>query len=185
MNGAIMVGFLAAGTALVVAVSWRSLRRRSSHGFFRFFAFEAILGLLALNLPHWFERPGSPAHLLSWVLLAASLLLAVHGVFLLRRVGRPAPPDPESPLFGIENTTALVTTGAYRFIRHPLYASLLCLAWGAALKSLSPLAAGLALVASGFLLATAKAEEAENVERFGQTYRDYMRRTRRFIPYLF
>jgi len=175
---------LFAGTILLVAVSWRSLRRPGSHGFFRFFAFEAILCTVIVNAPLWFDRPAAPLQLLSWVLLTASLFLAVHSFHLLRHLGRPSALEAGSPLFPIENTAALVTTGAYRFIRHPAYAALLYLAWGAALKSISLLSAALAVVASAALLATAKAEEAENIRRFGSAYRAYMARTRLFIPFV-
>jgi protein-S-isoprenylcysteine O-methyltransferase Ste14 len=41
------------------------------------------------------------------------------------------------------------------------------------------------LGASGFLLATALAEEGENLKRFGAAYADYKKRTRRFIPFVF
>jgi protein-S-isoprenylcysteine O-methyltransferase Ste14 len=176
---------IAAVTAvLVVAVSWRSLRHPSSHGFFRLFAFLALLGLIAVNVPHWFERPWSALHLASWALLFGSLVPAVLGFRELRRSGHPTAPETGSPLLGFEHTSALVTSGVYRFIRHPLYASLLYLTWGAALKSVSWLTAGLAAVATGLLLATAKAEEVENVARFGVAYREYMARTWLFIPLL-
>ena len=45
---------------------------------------------------------------------------------------------------------------------------------------------GVLVLAASFLLwATARAEEAEDVRFFGQVYRDYMKKTRMFIPYLF
>ncbi len=184
MTTALGFSLLLAGTIFLIAVSWRSLRHSSSHGFFRFFAFEAILCIVIVNAPLWLDRPFAPLQLLSWVLLTASLFLAVHSFHLLRHLGRPSAPEPRSPLFPIENTASLVTTGAYRFIRHPAYASLLYLAWGAAFKSLSPLSAALAMVASAALLATAKAEEAENISRFGPAYRDYMARSMLFIPFV-
>jgi protein-S-isoprenylcysteine O-methyltransferase Ste14 len=85
-----------------------------------------------------------------------------------------------------ERTTRLVRTGVYRFIRHPLYASLLAATWCAHLKNPEAAASlGLALAASAFLTATAVAEEVENLERFGLDYAAYMRRTRRFIPFVF
>ncbi len=43
----------------------------------------------------------------------------------------------------------------------------------------------LAISATGFLFATAAAEERENVSRFGPAYMEYMKRTRRFVPFLF
>ena len=162
---------------VLILVSWPALRRPRSHGFPRFFAFMAILGLFVLNLDRWFTDPFTPLQMISWALLTASLILAVHGFYLLRVVGQPKD--------NIENTTILVREGAYRYIRHPLYGSLLWLAWGICLKDLYPLSIGLALVATAALLATARIEEAENLQRFGDDYVAYMKTTRMFIPYLF
>ncbi len=89
-----------------------------------------------------------------------------------------------SPVFNWENTESLVTTGVYRYIRHPMYSSLLFLAWGALLKSVSISTLVLAGVATLAMVTTAKAEEAEKVDRFGQEYQDYMKRTRRFVPFV-
>jgi protein-S-isoprenylcysteine O-methyltransferase Ste14 len=62
--------------------------------------------------------------------------------------------------------------------------SLLLLAWGVLLKSVSLGTLLLAGVATAALAAAARAEEAENVARFGQRYLDYMKRTRRFLPFV-
>jgi protein-S-isoprenylcysteine O-methyltransferase Ste14 len=66
-----------------------------------------------------------------------------------------------------------------------MYASLMYLAWGATLKSISLYTVALTLVATVALFFAAKAEERENIMRFGNEYVGYMRRTRRFIPFLF
>jgi len=174
----------AAGTVLALAYSWRSLHHAASHGVPRFFAFECILILGLLNWRAWFSRPASPLHIVSWLLLLASIVLALHGYRLLRRLGRPTAPPPGSPLHGFEHTSELVVVGAYRLIRHPLYASLLYLAWGAALKSATAASLGVAALAGVFLWETGRREERENVERFGEPYRRYMRRTRRFVPFV-
>jgi protein-S-isoprenylcysteine O-methyltransferase Ste14 len=91
----------------------------------------------------------------------------------------------EVPLMGIEKTTQLVTSGVYGYIRHPLYCSLMLLAWGAFLKHFSWIGSGLVLAATVFLVVTAKAEEIENIDYFGASYREYMEHTRMFIPFLF
>ena len=177
--------FLAASAA-IIQLSWRPLRDWRSHGFYRFFAFELLSALILLNVPMWFRDPFSARQLVSWLLGAVSIGLAIEGFRLLRAIGRPAPAAARSSNLPFENTTTLVTAGAYRFIRHPLYASLLALVWCAYLKN--PLAGGsivLALSASGFLVATAVAEERENLESFGAAYAGYMKRTRRFVPFLF
>jgi protein-S-isoprenylcysteine O-methyltransferase Ste14 len=180
----ISVVTFAIGSVLIVWLSRRSLLHPSSHGFSRFFAFEAILALIVLNAPHWFEHAFSAQQLVSWLLLVASAVLVVWGVVLLRRLGRSRPTTQESPVFEWENTESLVTTGVFRYIRHPMYSALLFLTWGALLKSVSITTLVVAGVATLAVAATAIAEEAENVARFGQAYRDYMKRTRRFVPYI-
>ncbi len=180
-----VVLFLAASIA-ILPLSWRSFRDLRTHGFYRFFAFELLLALILLNAPLWFRDPFSPRQLFAWLCGALSIGLAVEGFRLLRVIGRPSPaPQPNANL-AFENTTVLVTAGAYRWIRHPLYASLLMLSWGAWLKQPFGLASiALAVGATGFLAATAMAEERENLNRFGPAYGAYMKQTRRFIPFLF
>jgi len=153
------------------------LRNPRSHGFFRFFAFESILVMVLLNIGHWFRDPFSRIQIISWLLLLFSLFLVVHGFWLLRVIGRPKG--------RIENTTTLVMTGAYKYIRHPLYSSLLFLAWGVFLKDPSFLGGLLALTATTSLIATAKVEETENLQKFGNGYSTYIKKTKRFIPFLF
>ena len=166
-------------------VSRASLPVPRSHGFYRFFAWECILALFLLNVESWFRDPFAIPQIVSWLLLIASAFLVIHGVYLLRRIGKPDDKREEAPLLGFEKTTALVVEGAYRYIRHPLYSSLLFLGWGIFFKDLSW--AGLALAAGTtfFLANTARAEESENIRFFGAVYQDYMGRTRMFIPFLF
>ncbi len=172
------------GSIAILALSWRSFSNPRSHGFFRFFAFELLLILIVLNSRTWFKDPASEHQLFSWALLIGSLFLAVHGFHLLYVMGRPLHTQPSSTNLDFENTSNLVTVGAYRFIRHPLYASLLLLEWGVLLKNISIMGLCLAFGVSVFLFATARAEERENLERFGQEYKKYMARTRMFIPFI-
>jgi len=166
-------------------VSRTSLRDFRSHGFHRFFAFESILALILLNVDHWFYEPFSIHQIISWLLLIASLFLVIHGSLLLRRVGKPDSERNDPSLIGIEKTTELVTVGAYRYIRHPLYSSLLCLAWGVFFKQPSWEGVSLAVITTFFLTMTAKREEAENIRFFGAAYQSYMKQTKMFIPFFF
>ena len=180
----VIVFFVA--SAGLLPLSWRSLRHVRVHGFYRFFAFELLLALILLNAPVWFRNPLCPRQWAAYCIGTISIVLAIEGFRLLHRMGRPgqhsAAPSTNLPL---ENTTQLVKTDAYRWIRHPLYASLLALALCAYLKDPLGWSSILLTVAVGsFLLATAVAEEKENVRRFGEAYRDYMRSTKRFVPYI-
>lgn len=175
-----------AASAAMLPLSWRSLKDVRTHGFYRFFAFELLLGLISWNAPLWWRDPFSWRQLASYFLGAVSIVLAIDGFRLLKMIGPPAAARVEGANLAFENTTTLVTVGAYRWIRHPLYASLLALSWCAYFKNPSGLASiVLTLGASGFLLATAIAEERENLKRFGAAYADYKMRTRRFIPFVF
>jgi protein-S-isoprenylcysteine O-methyltransferase Ste14 len=161
----------------IVRFSWKPLHDPHSHGFCRFFAFESILALILLNAEHWLRDPFSPLQIVSWFMLMVSLFMVTYGLYLLRAIGRPSG--------NIENTSALVTVGAYRFIRHPLYSSLLWLAWGAFFKDPSVAGAALVLIATATLIATAHVEEAENLAKFGVKYAAYVKTTRMFVPFVF
>lgn len=173
------------GTLVLLYVSLASLRAPKFHGFYRFFAWEAILLLAVLNLPNWFDDPFTWHQIISWALLLASLFLVVGGVRLLRRKGQPDPRRDDGPLIAVEKTTRLVTTCIYNYTRHPLYTSLLCLAWAIFLKSPSCHEGLMAAAATLLLTITARIEETENIRFFGSAYCAYMQRTKMFIPYLF
>ena len=172
-------------TAGLVYVSWAALKQPRAHGFWRFFAWEGILGLFLLNVERWFVDPFSPRQLVSWVLLIASGYLVLHAVYILRRYGRPVEQRGDEALIAFEKTSQLVTRGAFRTIRHPMYSSLLFLAWGIFCKDVGWIAGLLAVVTTGLLVATARADEAECVRFFGEAYTEYKRHTRMFIPYIF
>jgi protein-S-isoprenylcysteine O-methyltransferase Ste14 len=172
------------GTAGLIYVSRASLRTPASHGFYRFFAWEALLILFLLNLKGWFRQPFSAHQIVSWLLLLISLVLVGLGVNLLGRKGKPGEGRQDAPLLGIEKTTALVTEGVYHYIRHPLYSSLLFLGWGIFFKQPSWLGGLLAVIASVFLVLTARVEERENLRYFGEAYRVYMQHSRMFIPFV-
>jgi protein-S-isoprenylcysteine O-methyltransferase Ste14 len=169
----------------LVYISRASLLHPRSHGFYRFIAWEAILAGVIFNLDGWFHDPLSWHQLISWPLLMISLYLLLHSLVLLKRSGRQDARRTDAPLLEFEKTTTLVTTGIYRYIRHPMYSSLLFLAWGIFFKSPSWLDILIVLVATLALVATARSEEAEDLRFFGTAYREYMGRSKRFIPFVF
>lgn len=171
------------GTIFFIRFSWRALHNPGSHGFYRFFVFEAILLLILLNHPYWFTNPFSPLHLLSWFLLLMSILLVLQSVRLLKKGGYAERQEMPGNLT-FENTDHIVEEGFYRTVRHPMYSSLLLLGWGAFFKHITLVNIILICLTSGLLIATAKVEERENLRHFGAAYAEYMRRTKMFIPWL-
>jgi protein-S-isoprenylcysteine O-methyltransferase Ste14 len=171
-------------SAVIMYVSRRSLTNFRTHGFYRFFAWEAILIITMLNIDYWIYEPQSIHQIISWCLLVISIFLVIHGFKLLINIGRPGDERADPSLITVEKTTKLVKVGAYKYIRHPLYGSLLFLDWGVFFKHLSWIAFCLAVLATFFLIMTAKMEEAENISFFGNDYREYMKRTKMFFPFL-
>ena len=184
-TGTLMLIIFAVSTCGLLYVSRKSLRVIRSHGFYRFFAFEAILALVLVNSPAWFSAPFSIPHILSWIFLIVSAILLGQGVHMIRTLGKPGSQRQDATLLPFEKTSNLVTSGIYRHIRHPLYSSLLFLAWGAFLKDLTWSSVCLVAAATMFLVATARADEAECLQYFGSSYKEYMSRTKVFVPYLF
>ena len=175
-------------SAGLVYISRASLRVRAPrpHGFYRFFAWEFILGVFLLNVDFWFVEPFAPHQLIAWTLLIVSAILVIDGVRLLRKIGKPnLSRQDDSATIAFEKTTTLVEVGVYKYIRHPLYSSLLFLTWGIFFKVPSWQGGILTLMATIFLVATAKVEERENIRFFGSVYQAYIERTKMFVPFLF
>jgi protein-S-isoprenylcysteine O-methyltransferase Ste14 len=169
----------------ILVISRASLRQPGSHGFYRFFAWEFILALIILNIPAWLRDPWSWHQIISWLLLFGCLIPLYFGVRLMMSRGKPAARREGSPeLLAFEKTTELVTTGVFHYIRHPLYSSLLFLNWGAFFKDPSLWSLLLAAAATVFLFLTARADEAECLCFFGEEYREYMKSTKMFVPFL-
>ncbi len=164
-------------SSIAVAASLNAWRNRQIYGFFRFFAFESLILLIVWNANRWFHEPFSIHQIFSWTIFATSIALAVHGFYLLKAVGK-------AQVRIIEDTQTLVMVGVYRYIRHPLYASLMLFSWGVFFKGIDLVSGTLSMAATVFWIATARYEESFNIDRFGVEYSQYMMRTKMFIPFL-
>lgn len=169
----------------VVIISWRSLFNFRSHGYYRFLSWECILWLFVLHYRYWFVNPLGILQIISWILLVLAAYFVIAGVLKMKRAGKASKYRDEKGLYQFERTTQLIDTGIFQYIRHPLYASLLYLTWGIFFKHASFAALPVSLLATFFLFITARYDEKECVAFFGDQYRDYMTRTRMFIPYVF
>jgi len=171
-------------SGVLTYLSRKSLGSKASHGFTRFFAWEAILALLVWNAPVWHDNMFSLRQLASWALLFTSPVIAVLGLRALKSVGKSSELRQDEALFGFERTGRLVTTGIFGFIRHPMYSALILLAWGIYLKGMNPWTTALVVLASLAMWFTAKRDEAECLAYFGHAYGGYMKATKRFVPYV-
>ena len=122
-----------------------------------------------IGLPEWVRWLG--------VILGVA---AVFGIYLLfSSIGSGI-----TPTSATRKEHQLVTTGPYRWVRHPLYTigSSLFLAFGMMADNWFIMVLGL-LAFIGMASRTPK-EEANLIEKFGDEYREYMKRTGRYLPKL-
>lgn len=165
------------GTLIIILFSWfYSIRHKRYHGIPRFFSFESIYLLVLLNFRGWFHDPFSLHQVFSWIILILSAYFGLAGYILLNNNGKAE--------HNFENTTVLVKSGVYSLIRHPLYLSLFLLGTGVMMKDPSIPSLLLGTVNFIAIWCTGLTEEKEMVEKFGEPYREYMRETKMFIPYL-
>jgi len=171
----VVKGIMFLVVSVVIVMKFRKeLFEFRRHGPYMFVAAEGLLVLFLLNGGSMFRDAFMLRQIVSWTLMLISAGLAMLGFYALKRYG-----EAEADW---EDTTRVVQEGIFRHIRHPLYVSLMFLAAGMLLKDLS-LSAGLAfLVTFGFLVAASIVEEGENIARFGDRYRQYMLRTKKYVP---
>jgi protein-S-isoprenylcysteine O-methyltransferase Ste14 len=173
----IKISVFAVLALLVLIVFKGELRSLTSHGFYMFFAFESLLALLFFNVDSFVFRVFPWYQILSWILLVISALLAFSGFYGLKKFGK--------PVEGWEETTELIRRGIFRYIRHPLYSSLILLAVGILLKNMALKPFIACFVCISFLVTASIIEEKENLAKFGDSYHAYANDTRRYIPFIF
>ena len=139
------------------------------------FAIIVVVGILG-SVFDWMRLPFTPY---SNILGAA---ICVAGLLIHQRCHK----DHRQALDRNEQIEALVTTGVFSKVRHPMYSSLilmylgLAIVWGVA---------WMLIPAVGFSMTTVAAacgEEDYLLQKFAREYREYMRAVpRRFIPHVF
>jgi protein-S-isoprenylcysteine O-methyltransferase Ste14 len=136
------------------------------------------LGLIALivlldggaawSVPTWLDR-------LAWVGVVLGLVVMLLGATGLRRGLTAVPlPNPHAQLR---------TTGAYRFVRHPMYSGLLLFAIAHTVVSSSGVHVVLCVLLVALISVKARWEERRLAARFAG-YADYAAATPRFVPFL-
>jgi protein-S-isoprenylcysteine O-methyltransferase Ste14 len=79
--------------------------------------------------------------------------------------------------------TELVTSGPYRFVRHPIYGGILLMMIGTAIGLIATWWV-LVAAAGAFFLYSARREEAQMTERFPDAYPPYRARTKMLLPFV-
>jgi protein-S-isoprenylcysteine O-methyltransferase Ste14 len=143
----------------------------------------AVIGLANAYLPAFTDRnefwtvDGETIRWLGLVVFAAGCALRLWPVFVL---------GPRfSGFVAIQPGHTLVTSGIYRFIRHPSYLGLLTALIGWALIFRSAIGLLFAALTVPVLLARIRAEDRLLRSQFGQAFDDYCARTPRLLPFLY
>ncbi len=122
------------------------------------------------------EYPLNPA------VFAAGVVIAALGLGLLRQSHIELGKNWSVSLV-LREEHQLVTSGLYRYVRHPMYTAIFLYALAQARVVPNWIAGPANLVAFVVLFATrVKSEEQMMVDKFGDQYRSYMRKTKRLIP---
>ena len=141
----------------------------------------ALVGLLPDQTLYTIPVPWAWLTLAAQAVAAAGLLLGVSQTDALSFLGIRqwltfAPQHSQA------HSEKLVTSGLYRWVRHPLYSFSFVLLWLLPLMTWNILALNLAL--SAYLVIGALFEERKLVQQFGADYEAYRRRTPMIVPWL-
>jgi protein-S-isoprenylcysteine O-methyltransferase Ste14 len=152
---------------LFILLTLRPLGFAMMAGLIAFIISPAAMAWSSVPLPTWMR----------WIGVALGVVAGVLLTWTLRTLGKNLT---DTVVTKREHT--LVTTGPYRWIRHPFYSSV-----ALAVIANSLTAANWFIFISGglvvMLLVIRSGREEENlIARFGDRYRNYMRRTGRFLP---
>ena len=133
-----------------------------------------VIGLVLRALVPTPFLPRGLAFMLGAILIAIAVWLSVWGVRVMHRAGT----SEKTSL----PTTALVTTGPFRYSRNPLYVSLTLGYLGIAVAAQSLWALALLIVVLAVMLRGVIGREERYLERrFGEDYLRYKGRVRRWI----
>ena len=188
-----VLGFVAC--AMGISIFYRS--RASAHGKDPYakseggFAFIAARLLLVASVLSFFIAYALNPAWVSWAAYPAPMALRLAGgavsaaslpllLWLFRHLGDNVTPTKETRI-----DHSLVTTGPYRWIRHPLYTFGMTFWFGLSLFMATWVLPILLFAGMIYLAKRTPIEEENLVGKFGQEYREYMARTGRYLPRMF
>jgi protein-S-isoprenylcysteine O-methyltransferase Ste14 len=122
-----------------------------------------------IGLPEWVR----------WLGVGIGILCTVGIYWLFSSIGSGI-----TPTSATRKQHTLVTSGPYRWVRHPLYTvgSSMFISFG--MMADNWFIAALGILTFILMAIRTPKEEANLIEKFGDEYRDYMKRTGRFFPKL-
>ncbi len=155
---------------IFILVTLRPIGIAAMVGLVTYMINPALMAWSSVALPNWLRWAGVVLGITGGLLLAVTF----------RTLGKNLT---DTVVTRTEHT--LVTRGPYRWVRHPFY---LATALAVVANSLVTANWFLALtggIGLGLLVLRTRIEEEKLIERFGEDYNEYMKRTGRFLPRLF
>ena len=122
--------------------------------------------------------------LISGDLFSANLFLVVQGLaFAMMPWARRSFQAGQFNLFAEPNEGEMLSSGPYRFIRHPMYASALLIIWAGILGHFSPLNFGIGVIVA-VVIVIRIADEEQYLRSCYPGYLAYAQKTKRVIPFV-
>jgi protein-S-isoprenylcysteine O-methyltransferase Ste14 len=111
---------------------------------------------------------------IAMVIWLVAMILISLPMATLRRKGQVPPRE------SFVSTKGLVDTGIYAFVRHPLYLGWMLMYLVVLLFNPNWILAGIGILGAACVYVLTSQEEQLLIEKFGESYRDYMRKVPRF-----
>ena len=154
---------------MFILVALRLAGLAGTAGLIAYLIDPAYMAWAAVPLPVWLRWTG-----VGLALIAGSLL-----VWMFRTLGRNL-----TDTVVTRKQHTLVTTGPYRWVRHPMYASAALAIVGNSLVAANWYLFVVGCLALLLLVIRTRKEEQNLIAKFGDDYRNYMQQTGRFVPRL-
>lgn len=152
---------------IFILVTLRPIGFASVLGLFAYMINPAWMQWSSLSLPTW----------LRWMGVGLGVPAAVLIIAVFRTLGTNL-----TDTVVTRSQHSLVTTGPYRWVRHPFYVSFALAVSANALVTANWFLALTGLIAFTLIVIRTKTEEEKLIERFGDQYTAYMKNTSRFLP---
>jgi len=152
---------------LLILLTLRPMAAAGAMGFIAYLINPAWMAWSSVPLPVW----------LRWIGIALGVLAGFLLIWTFRSLGKNLT---DTVVTRKEHT--LVTSGPYRWVRHPFYLTLALAVLANSLAAANCFLLITGCLALAFITLRTRKEEENLVARFGDEYRMYMQRTGRFLP---
>ncbi len=161
----------------------RSDAQQTDRGSYYVFRGGMTLGFTVALVTWWLGEQPAALGIGRWSVWAGAALVAAGvslRVWSMRTLG-----EYFTRVVHVSSSQKVVETGPYRLLRHPSYTGVALSALGVGLAMAN--VAGILLTCVPFLIGVSyriRVEERALLEAIGEPYREYMKRTKRLIPYV-